>query len=92
MTYVKDPDAVLDYAIDWTDLLVDGEAITSDQWDITPVENNGLALGATASEGPLRSAFVSGGRRGRIYRLRNRVLTSAGRSDDRSILIRISEQ
>ncbi|GAB4577224.1 MAG: hypothetical protein Tsb008_22910 [Rhodothalassiaceae bacterium] len=92
MIHLKDPDARLDYSVDWTAQLEADDRIASDLWDILPTEPGGLVIESSAESGAIRTVFVSGGLRGRVYRLRNRIETVAGRRDDRSILIRIDER
>lgn len=90
MIHVKDPDAVLDFTVDWTAMLADGETLVSAQWLIEP--EGGLLLVAEGGEGAVRSATVGGGKAGEVVRLTSRVVTGLGRSDDRSFHIRIVEQ
>lgn len=89
--YAKDPEAILDYAIDWAAFLGDGETIAQSLWHITPSETDGLALLSESESGTNHLAMVSGGVPGHVYRLTNRVTTDLGRTDDRSFLIRIIE-
>ena len=90
MIHVKDPDAVLDFTVDWSATLAEGETLVSAQWLIAP--EGGLQLVAEGGEGAVRSATVGGGRTGEVVRLTSRVVTGLGRSDDRSFYIRIVEQ
>jgi len=92
MVYLKDPDAVLDYTVDWSGALVEGESLTSAEWLVSPQTENGLALITQSADGQSRTAMVSGGRPGEVYRLTNRVTTDHGRSYDRSFVIRIDQK
>ncbi len=92
MLYAKDPDAVLDYTVDWTDRLEAGETITAAFWEVAPAEAGGLAITLESGSGAQRAATVSGGAPGHVYRLTNRVSTSLGRTEDQSFLIRIIER
>ena len=91
---LKDPDAVLDYSQDWTTYLAAGESISSSTWaieggDAAPV-TTALAISGTPSlVGAVATAFVSGGTKGQVYTLRNRIVTNQGRTDDRSWTIRV---
>lgn len=90
MIHVKDPDAVLDFSVDWTATLAPGETLASALWLIEP--EGGLQLVSETGDGNVRSAWVAGGKPGDIVRLTSRLVTSLGRSDDRSFHIRIVEQ
>lgn len=89
--YAKDPDAILDYSIDWAAFLGDGESVALSLWHIVPSEADGLTLLSESASGTSHLAMVSGGIPGHVYRLTNRVTTDLGRTDDRSFLIRIIE-
>jgi len=87
---IKDPDATLDYGVDWSDYLEAGETLTMSSWSATPAGE--LALTGEANGASSASVVVAGGTRGRVYRLTNRVTTSAGRTDERSITIRVEHR
>lgn len=83
-TYVKDPDAILDYQIDWTAWLSD-DTIESSEW-LVP---DGLTLG-TGAQAPSNTTttatcWLSGGTVGERYQVTNRITTAGGRTDDRTI-------
>ncbi len=93
--YLKDPNAVIDYAIDWSaSYLLTGEAITASSWFILPQSSvNDLSIDTIP---PMisgkASVFVASGIPGKIYQLTNRVTTDQGRTDERSITIRVEEK
>jgi len=87
--FVKDPDAVKDYGIDWDDWLNDvGDTISVSEWivpqGLTAISNSKTTLGTTV--------WLSGGNAGESYRVTNRITTVGGRIDDRSILLKCKEQ
>ena len=93
--FLKDPNAVIDYAVDWTaNYLLVGEQVTTSNWEIVPsgamsdlvIDNVPLLLSGVAS------VFISGGITGKVYRLINRISTDQGRTDDRTITIRVEEK
>lgn len=89
--YLKDPDAAVDYAIDWA-LYLDGATIVASDWSVAPVEAGGIAI-AEASFDPARTAArVSGGIAGHVYSLANHVTLSDGSSDDRSLALRVEQR
>ena len=84
--FLKDPDASLDYSVDWGNgYLQSGETLATSIWTIFPADMNEVISGNTPT---IATITVSGGIAGRIYQLTNRITTSDGRTDERSITIR----
>jgi hypothetical protein len=84
ITFIKDPDAVLDYTVDWSPWLSDsGDQITSSAW-IVP---EGLTTTADYYTTTTATVWLSGGTVGREYVVTNRITTAAGRVDDRSFTL-----
>jgi len=90
--YLKDPEAVISYAIDWGGAYLGPLALASSSWEIEPVEAGGLTLSAQAHDLRMTSASVAGGLTGHVYRLANHVTLSDGSSDVRSIALRVEER
>jgi len=90
--YVKDPAAVVDYTVDWGAGYLSGETVSASAFSIEPVETGGLAVDAAASDGQTASVTLSGGLAGHTYRVTNHITTSGGRTDERSLTIRIMER
>ncbi len=97
--FTKDPDAVLDYKFDWKsntngrgfkDWLETSETISS---QVVTAET-GLVLDSSAVADTNTSvvAWVSGGTAGRTYSLACKIVTSAGRTDERTINIQVAER
>ncbi|MDA5194945.1 phage fiber-tail adaptor protein [Govanella unica] len=87
---VKDPEARLDYAIDWSDYLDMGETIVESLWEVTPAESLSVFV---SEHGDSRSQVtLEGGTVRDIYAVTNRITTSLGRIDDRSLTIRVQER
>jgi|RifOxyB1_1023888.scaffolds.fasta_scaffold64347_1 hypothetical protein len=85
VSYIKDPDAKLDYGFNWTDWLADGETISSSAWTIP----TGLTEVSESNTSVLTTVWVSGGTHGTDYELVNRIVTSAGRQEDRTIKLKV---
>lgn len=83
----KDPDAVLDYTIDWSAWLVSDTIATSD-WSVQA----GLTEDSDSNTTTTATVWLSGGAEGESYSVRNRITTAAGRTDDRTITIRVVER
>ena len=93
--FLKDPSAVVDFSINWgEDYLQSGEHILASSWGIFPNDGDGgLVIDQESEpEDGITSVFVSAGRSGVIYRLTNQISTSQGRTDERSLTIRVEQQ
>lgn len=99
MNFVKDPDAVLDYRFDWAALtngngssnyLASGEVITSHTVTATTgitVNSSSIVSSATAVV-----VWLAGGTARQTYDVTCRIVTSDGRTDDRTIRVMVAEQ
>jgi hypothetical protein len=84
---VKDPAAVLDYGMDWSAWLDDGETITGTPSVVAdPV---GLTISAINQVEGVVSWRVSGGTAGADYIVTCGIQTSLGRADERSVRFRV---
>lgn len=84
MICLKDPSAYLDYGVDWSDWLA--------QYNDTLAESTWSAPEALTLDNDIHTdtatlVWVSGGVVGERYRLTNRITTTAGRVEERSIEI-----
>lgn len=86
-SFTKDPDANLDYSIDWTSWLA-GDTILTSTWSV----ESGLSLGTETNTSTLSTVWISGGTIGHSYIAVNRIVTTGGRTDDRSILIMVKQK
>jgi len=84
----KDPDAVLDWVWDWNEWLDEGETITTSTFVVTV----GLTVDSETNTTKTATVWLSGGTAGQVYQVTNRITTSGGRTDDRSITIRVTER
>jgi hypothetical protein len=89
--YLKDPQSRVDYSIDWTGYL-DGQAIESSSWSIVPEESGGLTVDEQSRDLVRTAATIAGGQTGRVYSVSNKVILSDGRSDERSITLRVEQR
>jgi hypothetical protein len=84
--FEKDPDATLDFSIDWSAWLAKvSDTIQASEW----VVPSGIALTNETFSSTKAIVWVSGGELGRRYELTNRITTSGGRIEDQSIVILI---
>jgi hypothetical protein len=84
--YEKDPDETVDYSFNWA-LKLETDAIATSTFALP----DGLTEVSTSTEGRTTSIFVSGGTRGRIYRIVNTLTTTGGRTLERTIYVKIVE-
>lgn len=82
----KDPAEVLDYTIDWTDLLA-GDTISTSTFTV----DAGLTKDAESNSTTSATVTVSGGTAGQNYVVRNVIVTAASKTRARSFLVRVME-
>lgn len=92
--FAKDPIAVLDYTLDYNDAadpyLEGGETISTSTWSVAPTGE--LIIDADSNTTTTATVTVSAGTAGNVYRLTNTLTTSAGRTEERSIILRVQER
>lgn len=86
--YLKDPSAVLDWVFDWTDWLASGEAIT----DHTITVDTGITNDSSTEDAGKVTVWLSGGTAGENYKVACLIVTSAGRTDERTIWIKVTNR
>lgn len=87
---IKDPDSIIDYGFDWTSWLdsANSETILTSDW----ILESGLTEVSKAIAGDVTTVFLSGGEVGYTYRATNRITSSGGRTEDRSMFIPVKEK
>ena len=90
--FIKDPDAVLDYIIDWNDdddpWLAAGETISSH----TITAETGITVDSDSEADGAVIIWLSGGTAEENYTVACKIVTSASRTDERTIIIRCRDQ
>ena len=81
----KDPNAVLDYQVDWSAWLGLNETIVTSSW----TTQLGITNDSTSHAGSVATIWLSGGTLGKEYLVSNRIVTSAGRQEVRSFRVAI---
>ena len=87
-TITKDPEAVLDYSYDWTTWLGTDNITTA----VCASDDPLLTVQGTSNNGKIVTAWVSGGTPGSTANLRCRITTAAGRTDDRTVYLKIRDK
>jgi len=80
---LKDPDANLDYAFDWS-LWLAGDTIATSSVTVT-----NATKGATSNTSTAVTVWISGGSAGQVATVACRITTAAGRIDERTIRLKI---
>jgi hypothetical protein len=89
MTFTKDPDAVLDYSVDWA-LWLAGDEISTSEWIL---EEGALLEQVIASNTATKATvWLRGGQSGITYSVTNRIVTVGGRTDDRTISVKVEDR
>ena len=86
---VKDPNAVLDYVIDWSDWLEVGETILSSEWAM----NGDATIAHNTYTDTVATVWVSGGTA--TFTVTNSITTTSvpvARQDDRSLTIKVKNK
>lgn len=86
----KDPEAVKDYAINWTAMLAADEIINDSAWTVDPTGE--ITIGASAILDGVCTVWLSGGTDGFTYALKNHITTDRGMEDERTVSIKAKHQ
>lgn len=76
----KDPDEVLDYALDWSNVLETGETISTSTWTVP----SGITDSSASISGSTTRIWLSSGTSGTVYSVTNKIVTSDGRTWERT--------
>jgi len=90
--FLKYPDAVLYYSLDWAASLIDGSTIMSSVWRVEPMTAGAVHVAAEGIDPTGTTARLSGGVAGTVYRVGNLVTLSDGTTDERTLVIRVGER
>jgi hypothetical protein len=86
---LKDPAALLDYAVDWGADYLNEDQVAASAWSVEPQEDDGLSVLASDHGLTQTSVTVLGGVAGHVYRLINHAIFVSGREDQRAIVVRV---
>ena len=87
-TFTKDPDAVLDYSIEWSKWLA-GDQIQTSTWTVSDAA---IETASDSNTTTRATVWLSGGIAGQAYTVTNRITTSGGRTDERSFTIQVQDR
>ena len=86
--YMKDPDAVLDFAFDWSDWLATSETISS---HVVTVDT-GITKDSDSESSGIITVWLSGGTAGNDYNVACKIVTNANRTDERTMTIKVKNR
>lgn len=89
-SYIKDPNAVLDYGFDWSDWLEDDETLATATWTVP----TGITKDSQDESDSVTVIWLSGGTAGKDYYVSCKITTSNDpvRTDERRMKIRVRER
>ena len=85
--FIKDPDSVLDYTVNWLTWL-DGDTISASTWTVP----SGLTKDSDTFGDSTTTVWLSGGTVGKEYSIVNHITTAAGREEDQTLIIVCKEK
>ena len=87
----KDPQSVVDYSINWAATMGESspnDTISTSNW----TADNGLAVDSNSNTTTATTVWVSAGTRGKHANLVNTIVTSAGRTHERTIVVKLQDR
>ena len=90
--FLKDPGSSIDYAVDWGAGYLAGQTIAASAWSVAPDTVDGVHVTGAITAPSRTMATFAGGVPGRVYRVANRVTLSDGRTDERSVTLRVEDR
>lgn len=84
----KDPNEVVDYDLDWSDLMTDDtDTIATSSWTVPA----GITKDSSSNTTTRTKVWLSGGTAGETYTLLNRITTAGGRTLDQSVKLKMKD-
>ena len=90
----KDPNAELDYTLDWGEYTQAGDAIDTATWSASTISGDPspLVIGVATVNNDKASVLISGGTAGNIYNVEFRIVTDNSKQDSRNFRIKVVER
>jgi hypothetical protein len=90
--WLKDPDDILDFDALWATWL-NGDTLATASWSIvTAATTPALVIDDSENTTSIAKVWVSGGKTGTKYQLRNRITTTGQRTKDRTFYLLVKTQ
>jgi hypothetical protein len=91
-SYPIDPQARLDYYVDWSAWLADGETITTSTWTVSNYDDTAPDISDTIDSDTAPGVWVTDTTLGDKLRLTCHIITSEGREDDRTLSLIVKQR
>ena len=91
-SFVKDPDAILDYSVDWAQWLAASPVDTIQTSSFAVIDGGTLSVQTDTTSTTRATVWLQGGTVGESYRVTNTITTAAGRTAERTITLNIVER
>ena len=94
-TYIeKDPFAVLDYSLDWTNWMPTAETISAITVTAQTISGDSapLVIDSSTNTNYIVTATISGGTAGNIYNVEYKITTNQNKKDSRNFRIKVVER
>ena len=90
----KDPEATLDYSLEWNEYLTAGNEITSATWSIGAItgDTDPLTVDSSTNTATRTTAVISGGTAGNIYTVTCAIVTEDATEDRRFFRIAVKNR
>jgi hypothetical protein len=87
----KDPNATLDYTLDWGDYTQAGDALATASWSTSAISGDAapLTIGVASTNNDKATVLISGGTAGNIYTVTCAITTTDGLIDRRAFRISV---
>ena len=90
----KDPNATLDYTMDWGEYTASGDALATATWTTITISGDSapLSIGASTISGDKATVIISGGTAGNIYTVTCAITTTDSLIDRRAFRIVVKQR
>ncbi len=90
-SWMKDPDATLDYTVDWSAWLA-GDTISTVTWTISPSGTGCVSKVSQSNSTTIATGWFTGGTAGKEYSVACRIVTGGGRTDERTFTLKVTNR
>ena len=86
--FIKDPNAILSYTIDWGTNYLGSDTIATSTWTVP----TGITQTSASNDTTNAVIWLSGGTAGQQYEVTNRIVTAGGLTDERTLTIIVKDR
>lgn len=91
--FVKDPQATLDYVVNWGDKWLGTDTLSASTWTLPSNMTHPQLVQTTGTfDNDKATVWLSSGTVGVSYDVINRITTAGGRTDERTIVINVRQK